>query len=226
MWVLEARKNAETVWYSVIWEKEKDASNVIDYNIHDEITIDTSSVFNANNDTTTGMATVIPWVNAPKLLMDTSIYEVPEPIPVSVNQTFTWYIWPFYFPEWPTALWLYNFYTNSSTGTRKFVYYDWWSWWQWMKCPYPWTYTFTFISVWTSSRYAYEYDWRIAKWWYPDDILLYNYTRPYNNSRIERTFTATLSKWDIVYLWMNMYKSDATAFGTSESVPLTITKTA
>lgn len=74
MWVLEARKDAETVWYPVIWETEKDASNVIDYNIHDEITKDTSSVINANNDTTTGMATVIPWINAPKLIANTSIY--------------------------------------------------------------------------------------------------------------------------------------------------------
>lgn len=74
MWVLEARKDAETVWYPVVWETKKDASNVIDYNIHDEITKDTSSVINANNDTTTGMATVIPWINAPKLIANTSIY--------------------------------------------------------------------------------------------------------------------------------------------------------
>ena len=74
MWVLEARKDAETVWYPVVWETEKDASNVIDYNIHDEITKDTSSVINANNDTTTGMANVIPWINAPKLIANTSIY--------------------------------------------------------------------------------------------------------------------------------------------------------
>lgn len=71
--VLEARKNAEEIWYSVIWEKEKDVSNVIDYDIHDEITKDTSSAINANNDTTTGMATVIPWINAPKLIASTSI---------------------------------------------------------------------------------------------------------------------------------------------------------
>ena len=73
MWVLEARKDAETVWYPVVWEEKKDASNVIDYDIHDEVTINTSSVFNANNDTTTGMANVIPWVNAPKLIASTSI---------------------------------------------------------------------------------------------------------------------------------------------------------
>ena len=73
MWVLEARENAEKVWYPVIWEEKKDASNVIDYDIHEEITKDTSAVINANNDTTTGMANVIPWINAPKLIASTSI---------------------------------------------------------------------------------------------------------------------------------------------------------
>lgn len=72
--VLEAWQGAEKVWFQVVWEEKKDASNIIDYDIHEEITIDTSSAFNANNDTTTGMATVIPWVNAPKLLESTSIY--------------------------------------------------------------------------------------------------------------------------------------------------------
>ena len=75
MWVLEARENAEKVWYPVVWEEKKDASNVIDYNIRDEQTIEQSSVFDANNDTTTGMANVIPWVNAPKLIESTSIYK-------------------------------------------------------------------------------------------------------------------------------------------------------
>ena len=73
MWVLEARKDAEVVWYSIVWEERKDASNVIDYDIHDEITTESSALFNANNQTTTGAATVIPWVNSPKLIYDTSI---------------------------------------------------------------------------------------------------------------------------------------------------------
>lgn len=73
MWVLSAREDAEKVWYSYVWEETKDASNVIDYDIREEQTIQSSSVFNANNDTTTGMANVIPWINAPKLLYSTSI---------------------------------------------------------------------------------------------------------------------------------------------------------
>ena len=71
--VLEARENAEEVWYSLVGEETKEASNVIDYNINPEITKDAASVTNANNNTTTGMAEVIPWVNAPKLIESTSI---------------------------------------------------------------------------------------------------------------------------------------------------------
>lgn len=71
--LLQARYKAEEVWYSVVGEKEKELPNVIDYNIKPEITKDASSVVNANNDTTTGMADVIPWINAPKLLESTSV---------------------------------------------------------------------------------------------------------------------------------------------------------
>ena len=71
--VLEARYKAEEVWYSLVWEEQKEASNVVDYNINEEITKDASATENANNQTTTGMATVVPWINAPKLLAKTSI---------------------------------------------------------------------------------------------------------------------------------------------------------
>lgn len=74
MWVLEARTDAEKVWYPIVWEEVKEESNVIDYDIRQEQTIEQSSVFDWNNDTTTGMANVIPWVNAPKLIESTSIY--------------------------------------------------------------------------------------------------------------------------------------------------------
>ena len=73
MWVLEARKDAEKVWYPVVWETTKESSDVVDYNINEEHTKDIAAEMNANNQTTTGMANVIPWVNAPKLIADTSI---------------------------------------------------------------------------------------------------------------------------------------------------------
>ena len=74
MGVLEPRENAEKVNYPVVWEDIKEADNVIDYNIREEITKDDTAKINANNQTTTGMAQVIPWVNAPKLIATTSIY--------------------------------------------------------------------------------------------------------------------------------------------------------
>ena len=64
---------AEEIWYSIVWEKQKQQSNVVDYNIREEQTKDTFNVDNANNQTTTGMANVIPWINAPKLIASTSI---------------------------------------------------------------------------------------------------------------------------------------------------------
>lgn len=71
--VLEAREKAEEVGYSLVWQETKEASNVVDYNINKEQTKDISYEINANNQTTTGMATVIPWINAPKLIYNTSI---------------------------------------------------------------------------------------------------------------------------------------------------------
>lgn len=69
---LEVLKAAE-IWYPVVWQEIKDPSNVIDYNINQEQTKDASSITNANNQTTTWLATVVPWINAPKLKAETSI---------------------------------------------------------------------------------------------------------------------------------------------------------
>ena len=83
--VLQARYKAEEVWYAVVGEKEKELPNVIDYNIKPEITKDTSAVENANNDTTTGMADVIPWINAPKLRAETSVTWSSQPTVVVIS---------------------------------------------------------------------------------------------------------------------------------------------
>ena len=100
MWVLDARKDAEKVWFPAVWEETKDAFNVVDYNINKEITIDQSSVPNWNNDTTTWMANVIPWINAPKLISDTSIYK------------------PIIIDKWPDVT--VNGSTNSSSSKFQF----------------------------------------------------------------------------------------------------------
>ena len=72
--MLEAWENADKIWYQYIWEEIREPSNIVEYNINKEITKDASNVINANNDTTTWMATLIYWVNAPKLLEKTSVY--------------------------------------------------------------------------------------------------------------------------------------------------------
>lgn len=127
MWVLEARADAEKIWYPIVWEKTKDASNVIDYNINEEITTDTSAVFNANNDTTTGMATVIPWVNEPRLLSYTSIYDNKNlRATATASAIISVSLWPYGTRDWqmrPLSLsdewWDFKF--------SLWEYYNWWS---------------------------------------------------------------------------------------------------
>jgi hypothetical protein len=115
--VLEARENAEKVWYPVVWEEVKDADNVIDYDIRDEETKDTAAMINANNQTTTGMATVIPWVNAPKLLESTSIISAPR----------AWYIqatvdwnWGWDYPPWEQQR-IHDYVLSNEVGKLKFT---------------------------------------------------------------------------------------------------------
>lgn len=227
MWVLEARKDAEKVWFPIIWEEEKDASNVIDYNIHEEITIDTSSVFNANNDTTTGMANVIPWVNAPKLIKDTSIYE-PNPVQRTVIQTMRWTATePINRPD-TTSTFIRNFVTSSSEWTKQFEYFDSpdWIMYSWMKAPYRWTYTIDAKYIGTASNYRYESDWRIVKWWYPDDITIHTSSTPQSSTSFTETFTVDLNKWDVIAVFMTMYKTTSSYFSERPRIEMTITKTA
>jgi hypothetical protein len=146
--VLEAWQGAEKVWFPVVWEETKDASNVIDYNINKEITIDQSSVPNWNNDTTTGMANVIPWINAPKLISDTSIYK------------------PIIIDKWPDVT--VNGSTNSASSKFQFnnlTYTVTWdidygnnTW--YIRIPISWVYR---IHVkWRDQRYNTYSDWSIA----------------------------------------------------------------
>jgi hypothetical protein len=117
MWVLEARKDAEKVWYPVVWEEIKDASNVIDYDIREEQTKDISAEINANNQTTTGMANVIPWVNAPKLLESTSIISAPRPW--YIQATFNWSWDAAHEPWWQQMIW--NYVISDEIWTPKFT---------------------------------------------------------------------------------------------------------
>lgn len=100
--VLEARYKAEKVWYPVVWEKEKTSEDVIDYDIREEQTKDISAIINANNQTTTGMANVIPWVNAPKLLEATSIISIKRAW--YFKATFTWWRPEVHEPWWQETI--------------------------------------------------------------------------------------------------------------------------
>lgn len=130
MWVLEARANAEKITYPVVWEEVKDASNVIDYDIRSEETKDVSAEINANNQTTTGMATVIPWINAPKLIETTSIiskkdiwYIAATVVFRSREMTYSWESSPFVPDTITDEEWAYKFYID---GEFLYIPADWW----------------------------------------------------------------------------------------------------
>lgn len=152
--VLEARKDAEKVWYQVVWEEIKDADNVIDYNIMSEETKDTSAEINANNQTTTGMATVIPWINAPQLLYDTSIYKwrtVPREVSVKINGSawlnnvaMSWFVY---------VISNLDFWSNSSSLTVPIswlyhIHFEWYDQQEWYNPNTWWTNTFTILQNW------------------------------------------------------------------------------
>lgn len=155
MWVLDAWGDAEKVWFPIVWEEKKDPSNVVDYDIHEEITKDTSAVINANNDTTTGMAWDIPWINTPKLLYDTSIV------------WWGWWGWINY------AFFSYNSPSRISTFERivnwNEIQQSWWYtlWTYWINVPSAWLY-FVNLYAWprsssTSSFYVSVLNWSNAK---------------------------------------------------------------
>lgn len=197
--VLEARENAEKVWYPVVWEIIKDASNVIDYDIHDEITIDSSSVFNANNDTTTGMANVIPWVNAPKLIESTSIYRNvfnwtwSASISWGANLDIPWYdtqswicIITLDAQEWPYDFYLTDFYIWPVLYEQR-----------WLYIPVSWAYNIAITHYWWP--YWIQETFSVCK----NDInnVVYTSTATWN-------IDINASQWDIIFFEYKVTNSD------------------
>lgn len=72
--MLEQRKDADVVGYNVVWEEIPEQQNVINYNIRKELTFEESSVLSVNNNTTTGKANIIPWINTLRMIWKTSVY--------------------------------------------------------------------------------------------------------------------------------------------------------
>ena len=224
MWVLEARKDAEKVWFPVVWEEKKDASNIIDYDIHEEITIDTISVFNANNDTTTGMATVIPWVNAPKLKLSTSVYIDKLEIPtVNLVLTATWS--SIARPD-ETSTMINNMTVSNDYWTDTIEYYSSpkWYYYSWMKIPLKWRYQFDVTYPWTWTTYWWTFQWRTPRWWWSDDIIWKTYTTVWSYLDEEETFVRDFEKWELFCIFASMDRTSPTPITTAPVVTMKVTK--
>ena len=223
--VLEARANADVVWYSIIWENTKDASNVIDYDIHDEITVNTSWVINANNDTTTGIATVIPWVNAPKLRMWTSIYIDWELEITTVNQTISWTGGSVHRPD-ETSSTIRNMTSQTSYWNKEITYYDSPKWvlYSWMKMPAAWYYQLYARYSKSSSTYWWTYEWRTPNWWWSADDVWHTYTTQWDNQYEYETITRHFEKGEVFYLFVTMNRSSSTQLTVSPDMLIQVTK--
>lgn len=200
--MLEAWENAETVWYPFVWEETKDASNVIDYNIREEQTIDTSAVINGNNDTTTGIATVIPWVNAPKLIASTSIiWDLWGSSPKAIADIS---IWTQTYP-WDT------FQLTSITLTN-----EWWAWFtesSWaITVGKAWIYMIN-LEVWVLHTSSSTKTITVKKNW--SDII--SLTSPLNGSWwIDKV--VSLSQWDVITLYCTVNTSWAAYLSWTASI--------
>lgn len=219
MWLLDAWANAEKITYPVVWEEIKDASNVIDYDIREEQTIDKSSVFTANNGTTTGMATIIPWVNAPKLIASTSII---------------WLIW-WNAEEWTlqaTADWsmYYHFIWSEShdEDITTFTLSD-ESWTaqliqtaDWLEIPLSWTYALEMRYQWISSSMSCT-DNLVVNWEIVHSFVG-DYTTYWTHDPTEQLFVI-LNKWDIVKMNIDaQHSSWGGWFNFNHSVTIKFTK--
>lgn len=183
--VLEARENAEIVWYPVVWEEVEDASNVIDYNINKEITKDLSNEINANNQTTTGMANVIPWINSLKLLAKTSIiWNVWWTEPWSAWATLSAGVW-FHSDHWGTYYFSQKVFTISNESWD--LHYTQWA--NWIIIPKNATY-YIKVSYPEGSTSA-KFDTSIME----DNTVLHTYNWNYNNTPYSDEFFIYLHKW-------------------------------
>jgi hypothetical protein len=215
MGVLEARENAEKIGYPVVWENIKDADNVIDYNINEEITKDASGVINANNQTTTGMATVIPWINAPKLIASTSVTGIPEPDP---EWSFYWtYVATWNTPTvtvvgwWASAYLSYTMTEGSNSLPYSWEIKNWW-----VEIPRWWGYSVT-IRYFTMG----QDEWRRYDHVYLNSTLVDSTSNIYSST--DHTITFNANKWDILWCETSIHSSFSDAYTKSAGVRFTIT---
>ena len=183
-------ENAEKVGYPVVWEDIKEADNVIDYNIREEITIDASSVLNWNNNTTTWMATVIPWVNAPKLIASTSIYWDLwgwwEEHVFSAKAYWQWHVVRPSSPQW----FIKTFTLSEERGTDVFENTA-----NWLKFPVSWWYQFDVTLPRQWANYKTETYITLNSWG-----NLYSYAWVYQNLTPTASFRAYVEGWDTLFV--------------------------
>ncbi len=221
--VLEARYKAEKIWYPVIWEMAKESSDVIDYNIQEEVTTDASSVFNANNDTTTGMATVIPWVNAPKLIENTSIYQNSE-----------WNTWwanlynaiRLSYPNNTEAGYRTNWTISDEYGNIKFENSTWPTLqWSWLRIPATWRYSLTITYPRWWSSFKVDVVLSLIKWWYWNDVQIVNHVASYNNTVVTETINYHFNVWDKIAAFCTLhYTWSSDVFSYNWDLTIQITK--
>ena len=225
MWLLDARIDAEKIDYQAVGEKTKEASNVIDYDIKEEQTIEQSSVFNANNDTTTGMANVIPWVNAPKLKFSTSIYMDTEIVVDTVWQELKAQ-WNTINRPWETSTYIRAMTNLSNWWTQSFKYYSspQWTLWSWMQAPVEWNYQFEVTYPWTSTSYWWTFEWRTPKWWWSLDTVWRTYSTVRNSQDETETFIRKFDKWEVFWIFATMNRSSSTPLSDAPIVYIKITK--
>lgn len=218
MWVLDARKDAEKVWYQVVWGEVKESSNVIDYNINEEITIDNTSVNNANNQTTTGMATLVYWVNAPRLLENTSIYNNTAVKSCSATLDFTQNL---YRPDdnvgrvrKPTITknyWNLDFVIRDDAEISV----------NWVVIPVSWWYQLDI----TWARWAWS-TWKTSTWietaqWYRWDIVVAEHLNQ-DAGIVSQTIKYYFEKWTAVYV-KNEFISTLSTFAYTVTTTIVIT---
>ena len=125
----------EIIWYPVVWEKEKTADNVIGYSIREEQSVLDYSVLNGASFVSNWEATLIYWVNAPKIISDTSIVE-------RAKRELSWcsIAWNF----WYVYLSAYSNETTYATYTISDIVWDYvfetttYWWYSWVKIPMWW----------------------------------------------------------------------------------------
>lgn len=218
--VLEARYKAEKIWYPVVWEPQKESSDVIDYDIRWEITKDASAVFNANNNTTTGMATVIPWINAEKLIERTSIYKRPNPV---------WWV------ELSSSILLTRPDDDSKRIRSWTITKSYWNiafknvvWdriqWSWFEIPESWWYQLYILYAHGWSTYQLKTSTYIARWWAWNDILIDTHTSS-SSATTYGTVDYEFRAGDLIYVeYILTYSGSSSWVSYSENVTLSITK--